>query len=63
MRAARQTYLVELKPEYAASYKGRLEVGREYQAVFSLEHPNLMRIVATEVTHAPKGHFTIKAPA
>jgi hypothetical protein len=63
LTTARKPYLVQLKPEFAGAYKGKLEVGREYQALISLHHPNLMKIVGTEVSHAAKGHFTIKPPA
>jgi hypothetical protein len=63
MKTVRKPYLVQLKPEFAAAYKGKLEVGREYQALFSLNHPDFMEIVGTEVSHADKRHFMIKAPA
>lgn len=63
MKTVRRPYLVQLKAEFAGPYEGKLQVGREYQALFSLHNPQMMEIVGTEVTHAEKRHFTIRAPA
>jgi hypothetical protein len=62
MKTQRKPYLVLLKSEFAAAYQGRLEVGREYQALFSLYQPHHMSIVGTEVAYADKRHFIIKQP-
>ena len=63
MKTAHKPCLVELRPDFAALYKGKLEVGRKYQALFSPSHPDFMEIVGTEVSHADKRHFEIEVPA
>ncbi len=44
----------------ASHYAGKLQVGREYQALFSLKNAKYMSIVGTEITHALKAHFDIR---
>jgi hypothetical protein len=58
----RPTYLVKLNPEFAhlPDYKGRIEVGREYRAIFSRDHADFMTVVGTGLTHAQKRHFEIR---
>jgi predicted porin len=51
---------VKLKPNCADAYAGKLQVGRQYQALFSLENAKYMSIVGTEITHALKAHFDIR---
>jgi hypothetical protein len=59
---SRPTYLVKLKPEFAhlPDYQGRIEVGREYRAIFSREDADFMSIVGTGVSHAQKRHFEMR---
>ena len=59
---AKPTYLVKLKPEFAhlPDYQGRIEVGREYRAIFSREDADFMSIVGTGVSHAQKRHFEMR---
>ena len=58
----RPTYLVKLKPEFAdlPDYKGRIEIRREYRAIFSRDQADFMTIVGTGITHAQKRHFEIR---
>jgi hypothetical protein len=44
---------VKLKPNCADAYAGKLQVGREYQALFSLENAKYMSI-------ALRVHFDIR---
>jgi hypothetical protein len=60
VKTERKPYLVRLKPKCADAYAGKLQVGREYQALFSLENARYMSIVGTDVTHALKAHFDIR---
>ena len=60
MKTERKPYLAKLKPDCADAYAGKLHVGREYQALFSLENAKYMSIVGTEITHAPKAHLDIR---
>jgi hypothetical protein len=60
VKTERKPYLVKLKPNCADVYAGKLQVGREYQALFSLENAKYMSIVGTEITHALKVHFDIR---
>jgi hypothetical protein len=60
IKTQRKPYLVRLKPKCADAYAGKLQVGREYQALFSLENAKYMSIVGTDVTHALKAHFDIR---
>jgi hypothetical protein len=60
VKTERKPYLVKLKPNCADAYAGKLQVGREYQALFSLENAKYMSIVGTEITHALKVHFDIR---
>ena len=60
MKTERKPYLVKLKPNCADAYAGKLQVGREYQARFSLENAKYMSIVATDISHALKAHFDIR---
>ena len=48
MKTERKPYLVKLKPNCADAYAGKLQVGREYQALFSLENAKYMSIVGTD---------------
>jgi hypothetical protein len=59
MKTERKPHLVKLKPASADAYKGKLQVGRQYQALFSLENATYMSIVGTNVTRAQKRHFDI----
>jgi hypothetical protein len=59
-KTERKPHLVRLKPKCADAYAGKLQVGREYQALFSLENAKYMSIVGTDVTHALKAHFDIR---
>ena len=58
METRRRPYLVRLRPEYADLYKGKLEVGRDYQALF-FDDPYSMSIMGTTVDRADKRHFDI----
>ena len=60
MKTERKPYLVKLKPTCAGAYAGKLQVGREYQALFSRENAKYMSIVGTDITHALKAHFDIR---
>ena len=62
VKMERKPHLVRLKPKCADAYAGKLQVGREYQALFSLENAKYMSIVGTDVTHALKAHFDIRQP-
>jgi hypothetical protein len=59
LKTERKPHLVKLKPAFADAYKGKLQVGRQYQALFSLENATYMSIVGTNVTRAQKRHFDI----
>jgi hypothetical protein len=48
-----------LKAEYAELYKGKLEIGREYHALFFSYPPEFMSIMGTTVDRAGKRHFEI----
>jgi hypothetical protein len=59
MKTERKPHLVKLKPAFEDAYKGKLQIGRQYQALFSLENATYMSIVGTNVTRAQKRHFDI----
>jgi hypothetical protein len=61
METKRKPYLARLRPEYADVYREKLEVGREYHALFSKYHPDIMTIMGTTVDRADKRHFDIQA--
>ena len=61
METKRIPYVVRLRPEYAEAYKGKLEVGHDYHALFSKYHPDYMSIMGTIVDRAQKQHFDIEA--
>ena len=60
METKRQPHLVRLKPEFADVYKGKLEVGRDYHALFSLYSPDHMTIMGSTIDRANKLHFEIE---
>jgi hypothetical protein len=59
MQTGRQPRLVRLKAEYAELYKGKLEVGRDYQGLFSPYRPDFMSIMGSTVDRADRRHFEI----
>jgi len=62
VKTERKPHLVRLKPKCADAYGGKLQVGREYQALFSLENAKYMSIVGTDVTHALKATGLYELP-
>jgi hypothetical protein len=60
METQRLPYLVRLKPEFAEVYKGILEVGRDYHALFSLYSPDHMSIMGSTIDRADQRHFDIR---
>jgi len=62
MQTKRKPYLVRLRAEYAELYKGKLELGQNYSALFNLYHPDYMSIMGTIVDRADKRHFIIEDP-